>query len=122
MTPPFDRRRRDCGFLPLEPGRRPAVLQGSGSRRGGSQRRLGLEVLSERTAAVRVADQVPVLIAAELADCLERFLDARADEPTMERARRALEAWRALVDESVAAEMENVVVRDVPLKLKETFL
>lgn len=32
-------------------------------------------------------------ITAELAFCLRRFLAASADEPTMERARRALAAW-----------------------------
>jgi hypothetical protein len=29
-----------------------------------------------------------------LAECLERFLSARADEPTMQRARAALDEWR----------------------------
>jgi len=30
----------------------------------------------------------------ELAECLERFLAARADEPTLIRARAALEVWQ----------------------------
>lgn len=35
----------------------------------------------------------PAVVAEELAWCLERFVTARVDEPTMERARQALEAW-----------------------------
>lgn len=89
------------------------------------------EVLTDRIAAVRVPaagapvserrhgesrrerDHAAVVVAAELADCLERFLAARADEPTMERAEQALEAWRALVDDSApAAERQTVDIRD----------
>jgi hypothetical protein len=34
----------------------------------------------------------------ELASCLERFLEGTADEGTLSRGRRALEAWHVLHD------------------------
>lgn len=44
--------------------------------------------------AVRTPDRRTV---DELAECLERFLTARADEATMERAQLALARWRSLL-------------------------
>ena len=54
-------------------------------------------------------------VTAELAHCLKRFLSASADEPTMERARRALEAWDRLCASEAAGGTEAggvVVVHD----------
>jgi hypothetical protein len=45
-------------------------------------------------AAVEELDLPLVRVAEAMAECLERFLSASADEPTMLRARAALEDWR----------------------------
>jgi hypothetical protein len=42
------------------------------------------------------AEIPPVRAGDELAACLARFLDARVDERTMERAREALARWHEL--------------------------
>ena len=47
----------------------------------------------------RSADIPPVRAGDELAACLARFLDARVDEGTMERAREALALWYRLTQE-----------------------
>lgn len=47
----------------------------------------------------RSADTPPVRAGEELAVCLARFLDARVDEGTMERAREALALWYRLTEE-----------------------
>lgn len=47
----------------------------------------------------RSADPRPVRAGDELALCLARFLDARVDEGTMERAREALALWYWLTEE-----------------------
>ena len=47
----------------------------------------------------RSADTPPVRAGDELALCLARFLDARVDERTMERAREALALWYRLTEE-----------------------
>lgn len=47
----------------------------------------------------RSADIPPVRAGDELALCLARFLDARVDEGTMERAREALALWYRLTEE-----------------------
>ena len=39
--------------------------------------------------------RVPQDVTAELASCLERFLDATADDGVLVRARRAVDAYRA---------------------------
>lgn len=44
----------------------------------------------------RSAETPPVRAGDELAACLARFLDARVDERTMERAREALARWHEL--------------------------
>ena len=36
-------------------------------------------------------------LTAELASCLERFLEGTADEGTMSRSRRAMDAWQHLL-------------------------
>ncbi len=38
----------------------------------------------------------PIPLAAELASCLERFLEGTADEGTMSRSRSAVDAWRRI--------------------------
>lgn len=47
----------------------------------------------------RKAQTPPVRAGDELAACLARFLDARVDEGTMERAREALARWYRLTEE-----------------------
>ena len=47
----------------------------------------------------RSADTPPVRAGDELAACLARFLDARVDERTMERAREALALWYGLTEQ-----------------------
>lgn len=47
----------------------------------------------------RSAATPPVRAGDELAVCLARFLDARVDERTMERAREALALWYRLSEE-----------------------
>jgi hypothetical protein len=47
----------------------------------------------------RSADIPPARAGDELAACLARFLDARVDERTMERAREALALWYRLTEE-----------------------
>ncbi len=41
---------------------------------------------------------LPEVLTDELAACLERFLEGTADEGTLSRGRRALEAWHVLHD------------------------
>lgn len=47
----------------------------------------------------RSADTSPLHAGDELAACLARFLDARVDEGTMQRAREALLDWYRLTEQ-----------------------
>jgi hypothetical protein len=49
-----------------------------------------------REAPGGLAGALPDVLTDELAACLERFLEGTADEGTLSRGRRALEAWHVL--------------------------
>lgn len=55
--------------------------------------------------------RIPQDVTAELASCLERFLDATADDGVLVRARQAVDAYRA----GRADEDHHESTRDAPL-------
>jgi hypothetical protein len=57
------------------------------------------------TVLIETSLDPPAELAAELAWCLERFVNGRADEPAMRRASEALKAWDAWSDGAGRPEM-----------------